>query len=181
MADLSVGSVAPSFELPDQQDHPWSLSGQLEVSPVVLVFYPGDNTPVCTRQLTTYTTEADQFADVEAQILALSPQGIESHQSFADSQGGFAFPLLADIDALSVNLISGFELDLETAVTPTGTDVEQRRCAMWGPVASPQLVVAEARRSETLQLFARPVVGRHIFHRLYAEAVARAVAGAGIG
>jgi hypothetical protein len=42
MTDVSVGQKAPYFELPDQQDHPWSLSGQLEVGPVVLVFYRGD-------------------------------------------------------------------------------------------------------------------------------------------
>jgi peroxiredoxin len=42
MADVSVGQKAPYFELPDQQDHPWSLPGQLEVGPVVLVFYRGD-------------------------------------------------------------------------------------------------------------------------------------------
>ncbi len=42
MADLGVGRTVPSFELPDQQDYPWSLSGQLEVCPVVLVFYRGD-------------------------------------------------------------------------------------------------------------------------------------------
>ena len=42
MADLSVGEKVFYFELPDQQDYPWSLSGQLEMGPVVLVFYWGD-------------------------------------------------------------------------------------------------------------------------------------------
>jgi hypothetical protein len=42
MADLDVGQRIPYFELPDQQDYPWSLSGQLEVGPVVLIFYRGD-------------------------------------------------------------------------------------------------------------------------------------------
>jgi thioredoxin-dependent peroxiredoxin len=64
----------------------------------VLIFYPGDNTPVCTRQLNSYTTEAHQFEEVDAQILALSPQSIESHKEFADAQGGFSFPLLADTE-----------------------------------------------------------------------------------
>lgn len=97
-----VGQKAPDFTLPgtngtDSGRRDYSLSEYLG-HPVVLVFYPGDNTPVCTRQLTTYTAEIDSFAEVGAQVLALSPQSIESHDGFADKQGGFAFPLLADTD-----------------------------------------------------------------------------------
>ncbi len=42
LAGLSVGQKVPYFELPDQLDYPWSLSGQLETGPVVLIFYRGD-------------------------------------------------------------------------------------------------------------------------------------------
>ena len=42
MVDLDVGQKIPYFELPDQRNHPWSLSGQLSRGPVVLVFYRGD-------------------------------------------------------------------------------------------------------------------------------------------
>ncbi len=42
MADVGVGSKAPDFELPDQQGHPWCLSGELEMGPVALIFYRGD-------------------------------------------------------------------------------------------------------------------------------------------
>lgn len=99
---VSVGDTAPDFTLPgtdgtEEGTRDYTLS-EFRGQPLVLVFYPGDATPVCTRQLNTYTSEADQFADVGAQIVALSPQGIESHKDFADSQGGFAFPLLADTD-----------------------------------------------------------------------------------
>ena len=66
--------------------------------PVVLVFYPGDNTPVCTRQLNAYTADIDAFEDVGAQVLAISPQSVESPRGFSCKQGGFAFPLLADED-----------------------------------------------------------------------------------
>jgi peroxiredoxin Q/BCP len=65
---------------------------------VVLVFYPGDNTPVCTRQLNAYTDDIDRFHEVGAQVLALSPQSVVSHDEFSCKQGGFAFPLLADTD-----------------------------------------------------------------------------------
>jgi peroxiredoxin Q/BCP len=64
----------------------------------VIVFYPGDNTPVCTKQLNSYTSDIGDFSEVNAQILALSPQDVESHEGFSAKQGGFAFPLLADVD-----------------------------------------------------------------------------------
>lgn len=97
---LRVGDVAPDFTLPGVDGGEvgsWTLSS-LRGQPVVLVFYPGDGTPVCTRQLVTYTDEIETFADVGAQVLALSPQSVTSHQDFAADHGGFAFPLLADED-----------------------------------------------------------------------------------
>lgn len=97
---LRVGDVAPDFSLPGiegEQVGTWSLSG-LGGQPVVLVFYPGDGTPVCTRQLVSYTDEIKAFADVGALVLALSPQSVDSHRAFAAANGGFAFALLADED-----------------------------------------------------------------------------------
>ena len=95
-----IGEAAPDFTLPGtvggeggRRDH--SL-GEYLGRPVVIVFYPGDNTPVCTRQLTAYTNDIDAFAEVDAQILAISPQSVESHEGFSCKQGGFGFPLLAD-------------------------------------------------------------------------------------
>ena len=98
----AIGEPAPEFTLPgtdgsDDGRRDYSLSEYLG-RPVVLVFYPGDNTPVCTRQLTAYTNDIDDFAKVDAQILAISPQSVESHEGFSCKQGGFAFPLLADED-----------------------------------------------------------------------------------
>jgi thioredoxin-dependent peroxiredoxin len=66
--------------------------------PVVLVFYPADHSPVCTAQLTSYSHDIGQFAELGAQVLALSPQTVEEHEAFAEANGGFAFPLLADTD-----------------------------------------------------------------------------------
>lgn len=65
---------------------------------VVLVFYPADNSPVCTAQLRSYTEDIGAFADVGAQVLALSPQSVDQHVQFATASGGFGFPLLADVD-----------------------------------------------------------------------------------
>jgi thioredoxin-dependent peroxiredoxin len=99
---VSVGEAAPDFTLPGTNGTPeghreYTLS-EFQGRPVVLVFYPGDNTPVCTRQLNSYTADIDQFRSVDAQVLAISPQSVESHDGFSANQGGFAFPLLADTD-----------------------------------------------------------------------------------
>ncbi len=93
---VEVGQPAPDFTL-DGTEGPMSLS-DFRGRPVVLVFYPGDNTPVCTRQLNAYTTDIDQFRDLGAQLLAISPQSVASHDEFSCRQGGFGFPLLADTD-----------------------------------------------------------------------------------
>ncbi len=99
---VEIGGPAPAFDLEgsdntDEGRHRYKLAdyrGQV----VVLVFYPGDNTPVCTRQLNAYTDDIDRFAEVGAQVLAVSPQSVVSHDEFSCKQGGFAFPLLTDTD-----------------------------------------------------------------------------------
>ena len=95
---VTAGDLAPSFSLPgvhEGQRRTYTLE-EFVGRPVVLVFYPGDNTPVCTVQLNTYTNDMSQFVALDAQILAVSPESLDSHEDFATKQGGFAFPLLAD-------------------------------------------------------------------------------------
>ena len=93
---VGTGDVAPDFTLEGTGDREYSLSSY-RGQPVVLVFYPGDNTPVCTMQLNTYSSDISEFEDLGAQILAISPQGVDSHEAFANVHG-FSFPLLADVD-----------------------------------------------------------------------------------
>jgi peroxiredoxin Q/BCP len=93
---VGVGDTAPDFILPGTENRDYTLR-EFRGQPVVLVFYPGDNTPVCTMQLNTYNTDLSQFADLGAQILAISPQSVESHERFAGVHG-FKFPLLADTE-----------------------------------------------------------------------------------
>lgn len=93
---VGIGDPAPDFTLPGTGGQTYSLS-QYRGQPVVLAFYPGDDTAVCTTQLKSYTANADEFAGVEAQVLGLSPQGVESHDRFS-AKHGFTFPLLADVD-----------------------------------------------------------------------------------
>jgi peroxiredoxin Q/BCP len=93
---ISVGDPAPPFALPSNGGTSVSLS-DFAGSPVVLVFYPGDDTPVCTKQLNSYNDELAQFDAVDATVLGISAQSVDSHEKFAGKHG-FKFPLLADTD-----------------------------------------------------------------------------------
>ncbi|CAB4609014.1 unannotated protein [freshwater metagenome] len=93
---ISVGDQAPDFTLPGTGGSSVSLS-TFRGQPVVLVFYPGDDTPVCTKQLNSYNNELSAFAGVGAQVLAISAQDVASHEQFS-AKHGFGFPLLADVD-----------------------------------------------------------------------------------
>jgi peroxiredoxin Q/BCP len=93
---VGIGDTAPSFTLPGTGGKDYSLSDYAG-QPVVLVFYPGDDTPVCTRQLNTYNDDVSEFEGVGAQVLAVSSQDVASHEKFA-AKHGFTFPLLADTD-----------------------------------------------------------------------------------
>jgi peroxiredoxin Q/BCP len=99
---ITIGAQAPDFSLPGTDG---TLAGRRAYTlseyagrPVVLAFYPADHSPVCTIQLNAYTDDIGQFEDVGAQVLALSPQSVKDHDEFAELNGGFAFPLLADDD-----------------------------------------------------------------------------------
>jgi thioredoxin-dependent peroxiredoxin len=94
---IGVGDEAPDFDLDGTGEQRYALR-DFRGQAVVLAFYPGDNTPVCTKQLNSYTDDIASFRDVGAVVLAISPQSVESHEAFALKQGGFAFPLLADTD-----------------------------------------------------------------------------------
>ena len=63
----------------------------------MLAFYPGDNTPGCTRQMCSYRDDFSKFDETGAVLLGISPQDVDSHEKWAD-EAGFHFPLLADID-----------------------------------------------------------------------------------
>jgi peroxiredoxin len=72
LAGLDVGQKITYFELPDQQDYPWSISGQLELGPVVLVFYMGDWSAYCNGQLARYAREIEEFEGRGVQIAGIS-------------------------------------------------------------------------------------------------------------
>jgi peroxiredoxin Q/BCP len=99
MASPAIGTEAPDFVLdgtsPDGR-RSYVLS-DLRGRPVVLAFYPGDETPVCTKQLCSYQDDLGRFAEFDALVLGISPQNLDSHERFAQRRG-LTFPLLADPD-----------------------------------------------------------------------------------
>ena len=96
----AIGDVAPDFTLPGtvpgSDDRDFTLSAE-RGHPVVLAFYPGDETPVCTRQLCSYQDDLSLLTGLNATLWGISSQGIGSHKSF-QSNRGLTFPLLADTD-----------------------------------------------------------------------------------
>lgn len=92
---VGVGDTAPDFRLPGTNGQ-HSLS-EYSGRPVVLVFYPGDDTPICTRQLNSYNDDLARFDELGANVLGISPQGFESHERFA-AKHELGFPLLSDTD-----------------------------------------------------------------------------------
>ena len=93
---VGVGDRAPDFALAGTGGRTYSLADFLG-KPLVLVFYPGDDTPVCTKQLNAYNDGLDQFRELDAQVVGISAQSVESHDAFSGKHG-FDFPLLADPD-----------------------------------------------------------------------------------
>jgi thioredoxin-dependent peroxiredoxin len=92
----AVGDKAPDFTLLGTGGETFALAEQ-RGRPVVLVFYPGDDTPVCTVQLKSYNDDLGQFTELGATLWAISPQSVKSHDDFS-GRHDFGFPLLADED-----------------------------------------------------------------------------------
>lgn len=92
---LTVGEKAPGFSLLDQSGKVVTLDEHRGKKNVVLIFYPGDNTPGCTRQLCAVRDQRELFTDSDTAVFGVNPQGAESHQRFTDKHN-FPFPLLVD-------------------------------------------------------------------------------------
>lgn len=89
-----VGDLAPDFSLPSTQGE-LTLSKLLARGAVLLVFYPGDDTAVCTKQLCDYRDNLAVFGGLGVQVVALNPQPLASHEKFARKHD-FPFPVASD-------------------------------------------------------------------------------------
>ena len=96
---IKVGDAAPEFELSDQHGQLHSLEDYRDQW-VVLYFYPKDDTPGCTTEACEFRDNIFAYKDLNAQILGVSLDDLESHKAFAEEYG-LPFPLLADVEGLA--------------------------------------------------------------------------------
>lgn len=95
MPELTTGTAAPDFELPDQEGKPVRLSDYRGRSAVVIYFYPKDDTTGCTIEACKFRDEEARFRAAGAEILGISDDSSESHARFA-AKYGLPFRLLSD-------------------------------------------------------------------------------------
>jgi thioredoxin-dependent peroxiredoxin len=90
------GKPAPDFSLRDGAGADWRLSDH-RGKVVVLLFYPGDETPICTRQMCSVRDRWEDYAATGAEVVGLSTNSVDSHKSFAEHHD-LPLRLLADVD-----------------------------------------------------------------------------------
>jgi peroxiredoxin Q/BCP len=92
---VEVGSMAPDFTLPSQSGKMMSLEDFLGKKPVVLFFYPKDETPGCTKQACAFRDDFEEFGKLDAEVIGISSDSVESHRSFVVKHN-LPFTLLSD-------------------------------------------------------------------------------------
>lgn len=93
---MNINNPAPDFTLTDGDGNPWTLSEHTG-KPVVLLFYPGDNTPVCTAQMCSVRDHWSEYQATGAEVVGISTDTVESHKGFADKHK-LPLRLLSDAD-----------------------------------------------------------------------------------
>jgi peroxiredoxin Q/BCP len=106
--DPQVGAPAPDFNLKDGSGNEWRLSDN-RGKVVVLLFYPGDETPICTRQMCSVRDRWEDYAATGAEVVGISTDSVESHQEFAKHHE-LPLRLLSDSDQSIANLFGARSL-----------------------------------------------------------------------
>lgn len=91
-----IGSAAPNFTLSDGKGEDWKLRDH-QGQTVVLLFYPGDNTPVCTAQMCSVRDHWSEYQATGAEVVGISMDSVESHKGFAE-KNELPLRLLSDAD-----------------------------------------------------------------------------------
>jgi peroxiredoxin Q/BCP len=93
--NVDVGSKAPDFTLPSQSGEMVSLGDFLGEKPVVLFFYPKDDTSGCTKEACAFRDEYEQFSELDTEVIRISSDSVDSHKRFAKKHK-LPFTLLSD-------------------------------------------------------------------------------------
>jgi thioredoxin-dependent peroxiredoxin len=102
MSKLTVNAPAPDFTLKDANGDDWRLSDH-RGKVVVLLFYPGDETPICTRQMCSLRDRWDDYVMTGAEVVGISSDSVESHRKFAEHHN-LPLRLLSDSNGTASNL-----------------------------------------------------------------------------
>ena len=92
---LSVGDEAPDFELPSTHG-PLRLRDITDKKKVILAFYTEDNTPLCAGEVSVLKEDYELVQHLQAEVVAVSADGLQTHRDFAERLGGVPFPLVSD-------------------------------------------------------------------------------------
>ncbi|MDQ3862169.1 MAG: peroxiredoxin [Actinomycetota bacterium] len=93
--EVTVGSVAPDFTLPSQSGDMVSLKDFLGMRPLVLFFYPKDNTLGCTREVCAFRDSFEELGKLDTEVIGISSDSVDSHRDFAEKHN-LPFTLLSD-------------------------------------------------------------------------------------
>ncbi len=100
---LQIGDRIPEFSAKDQNGNPFESASIIGMRPVVIYFYPKDNTPGCTTQACSFRDQYEDFKDLGAEVIGISSDSIDSHEKFS-KQFKLPFILLSDADKKIKNL-----------------------------------------------------------------------------
>ncbi len=117
---LAAGTAAPDFTLPQQDGKAVSLS-KLRGKNVVLVFYPGDDTPVCRKQLCEFRDQWKEIRKQNVLVFGVNPASAASHVKFQEKYH-FPFPLLVDAGQKVAELYHANGLFIKRSVYLIGPD-----------------------------------------------------------
>lgn len=95
MNKIKIGSIIPSFSLPDQNGNLFDINSVIGKKNLVIYFYPKDDSPGCTAQACSFRDQFEVFNEADAVIIGISGQSVESHKEFA-LKHRLSFTLLSD-------------------------------------------------------------------------------------
>jgi peroxiredoxin Q/BCP len=121
---MNINDTAPDFTLKDGSGGEWTLS-EHRGKVVVLMFYPGDDTPVCTKEMCSVRDHWSEYQATGAEVVGISPDSVESHDAFSQKYD-LPLRLLSDTEGMvrslygAISLLRGRTARAEFVIDPDG-------------------------------------------------------------